>query len=106
MNEQIVVMVLVFIGLVISIVLPVWNSKKRKEYKNDERWQLIQNKANKAANFTHLILVVLLLVGCILSFFDIEITFSLNNLITYGIIYILVRNIIELFTLMYFDKRI
>lgn len=34
--------------------------KKETDYKNDERWQLINNKANEASNQSHYIAIGLL----------------------------------------------
>lgn len=92
----------------ITILLPFWKSKKEIDYKKDERWQLIQNKANNTANYLNYILLILFIfIGQTISInSDINITFTLNRLCTYGVCFIGLRNAIELFALKYFDNKI
>lgn len=107
MNEQIILLLFLIPSAGITIFLPVWKSKKEIDYKKDERWQLIQNKANNAINQLNYILIVFLFIGQIISLNpDINITFTLNRLITYGIYFLGLRNAVELFALKYFDNQI
>ena len=108
MNEQHIFLLFLIPGAVITIYLPFWKAKKEVAYKKDERWQLIQNKANDVVNYLNYILLVLLIfVGQIITInYDIEITFTLNRLCTYGVCFIELRNMVELFALRYFDNRI
>ncbi len=108
MNEQIIFLLFLIPGAGITIFLPFWKSKKEIVYKKDERWQLIQNKANNAVNqLNSIILILFLFIGGMISInFDIEITFTLNRLCTYGVCYLGLRNAIELFALKYFDDKI
>lgn len=41
----------------------------------------------------------------VLIFSDIQTTLTLNRVLTYGVLFIGLRNTIELFALRYFDKR-
>ncbi|MGO5092644.1 hypothetical protein [Clostridium sp. LCP25S3_F10] len=105
MNEQTIILFFLIVGTGITLFLYIWKAKKEIEYKKDERWQLIQNKANNAVNYLSYILIVFLALGeAVLLFYDIQITFTLNRVLTYGVLLIGLRNVIELFALRYFDK--
>ena len=107
MNEQIIIIILLILGIGITLFLYLWKAKKEICYKGDERWQLIQNKAIITANYLNYVLLVLLAVGQGVSLFsDIQIIFTLNRVLTYGILFITLRNAIELSALRYFDMKI
>lgn len=108
MNEQHIFLLFLIPGAGITIFLPFWKSKKEIVYKKDERWQLIQNKANNVVNYlSYTLLVLFLFIGQIITInFDIEITFTLNRLCTYAVCFIVLRNAVELFALKYYDNRI
>lgn len=108
MNEQIIFLLFLIPGAVITIFLPCWKAKKEIAYKKDERWQLIQIKANSAVNqLNSIILIVFLFIGEMISLnSDISITLTLNRLCTYGVCYLGLRNAIELSALKYFDNKI
>ncbi|WP_055667173.1 hypothetical protein [Desnuesiella massiliensis] len=106
MNEQTIILFFLIVGTSITLFLYLWKAKKHIDYKKDERWQFIQNKANNAANYLNYILIVFLAVGeLVLLFSDIQITLTLNRVLIYGVLFIGLRNAIELFALRYFDKR-
>lgn len=107
MNEQVIILFFLILGCGITIFLYAWKSNKGSEYKGDERWQFIQNKANNYANYLNNILVVVLAIGeALIVFYDINITITLNRLLIYGILFISLRNTIELFSLKYFNNQI
>ncbi|WP_346935928.1 hypothetical protein [Clostridium sp.] len=107
MNEQIIISFFMIIGTGITLFLYLWKAKKEIDYKKDERWQLIQNKANNTANYSNYILIVFLAVGeAILTFSDIQITLTLSRVLIYGVLFIGLRNGIELFALRYFDNQL
>lgn len=106
MNEQIIILFFLIVAIGLTLFLYIWKAKKEIDYEGDERWQLIQNKANNAANYLNYILIVLLAVGEAVSLFsNIQITFTFNRILTYSTLFIGLRNAIELFALIYFDKR-
>lgn len=106
MNEQTTILFFLIIFGSFTIFLYLWKAKKELEYQNDERWQVIQNKANGVANYSHYILILLLAIGSTISLFsDIQITFTFNRILTYSCIYIGFRNMMELLGLKYFDKE-
>lgn len=106
MNEQAIILFFLIAGTGITLFLYLWKARKDIVYKKDERWQSIQNKANNAANYLNYILIVLLAVGeVVLLFPDIKITLTLNRVLIYGVLFIGLRNSIELFALRYYDKR-
>ena len=107
MSEQTIILFFLIIGLSITLFLYMWKAKKSIEYRNDERWQLLQNKANHVANQSNNILILLLFAGNMVSLFsNIQITFTLNRILTFIILFICLRNAIELSALRYFDKRL
>lgn len=107
MNEQMVILFFLIAGTGVTIFLYLWKAKKEIEYRKDERWQLIQNKANHAANSANYILIVLLGVGEVVSlYWDYQIVFTLNRVLTLGILFVALRNGIELAALKYFDQRL
>lgn len=107
MNEQIIILLFMIFSMGVTIFLYVWKAKKEIDYKKDERWQLIQNKSNNTANYLNYVLIVLLAIGeTILIFYDINITLTLNRVLTYGLCFIGLRNAIELFALLHFDKQL
>lgn len=107
MNEQIIFLCFLIPGAGITIFLPFWKAKKEIAYKKDERWQLIQNKANNTVNqLSSTIFMLFFFIGGMISLnSDISITFTLNRLCTYGACYLGLRNAIELTTLKYFDNK-
>lgn len=107
MNEQIIILFFLIIGTVTTLFLYIWKAKKEIQYKKDERWQFIQNKANNTANCSNYILIVLLAIGNGISISsNVQVTFTFNRVLTYGILFIALRNAIELFALKYFDKQL
>lgn len=73
-------------------------------YKGDERWKLIQLKANNSANVANGILILLLVILPI--FVDEQVTFTLQQVTTFGLIYLGIRNFIELAVAIYLDKQL
>jgi hypothetical protein len=107
MNEQTIILFFLIVVTGITIFLYLLKAKKEIEYKKDERWQLVQNKASNVANNINYILIILLAVGETITLFnDIQITFTLNRILIYGSLFIGLRNAIELFALRYFDKQL
>lgn len=108
MNEQIIFLCFLIPGAGITIFLPFWRRKKEVTYKNDERWQLIQNKANSTVNMlTSTVFLLALVIGQMITLnSNINITFTLNRLCTYGVCYLGIRYALELASLKYFDNRI
>ncbi len=107
MNEQTIILFFLIIATSVTLFLYIWKAKKTVEYKNDERWQLLQNKANNTANYSNAILIILLAVGSTVSLFsDIQTTFTFDRVLTYGLLFIGLRNVIELCALGYFNKRL
>lgn len=80
------------------------NARLVMQYKGDERWKLIQLNANNAANISNTVLIVLIVVLPLLI--DSQTTFTLQRVVTFVLIYIGIRNLIELVATIYFDKRL
>ncbi|WOO35339.1 hypothetical protein R2R35_16235 [Anaerocolumna sp. AGMB13020] len=107
MNNQTIILVFLLVTTGITLFLYVWKAKKEIEYKKDERWQLLQNKANNAANYSFSILIVIVAIGSIVPlFYDIQLSFTFNQVLIYAMLFVGLRNGIELFALRYFDKRL
>lgn len=106
MIEQIIILILLVGALAVGLYLYYWKAKKHMEYKADERWESIQNKANAMANHINYALIVALAVVITVDLFvDIDIAFSLNRVCLIFVIYLGIRNAIELFAIKYYDKQ-
>lgn len=104
MNEQLILFFFIAIAGIATTWLYVFKARKQVAYKGDERWQLIQLKANNTANLSHFILIVLIVV---LPFFiSMQTTVTFQRVSIFALIYIGIRNLIELLATIYFDKRL
>lgn len=104
MNEQLILLFFIAIAGIATIWLYVFKARKQIEYKGDERWQLIQLKANNTANLAHSFLIVLIVV---LPFFvSMQTAITLQRVSIFALIYIGARNLIELIATFYFDQRL
>ena len=107
MNDQLFILILLVLTVIATIWLYMLKAKKQIIYQGDERWQLIQLKANQIANIINWILIVLIFVGTIYPFFyNKEITFTLTRVTIFGMYFIGMRNLIELIALKYLDQRL
>lgn len=103
MSDQLILLFCLIIAIVATISLYLFKAKWQIQYKGDERWQLIQLKANSTANVSHYILVVLLII--LLFFIDGKTVLTFQRLTSLVMIYIGCRNLIELIAIVFFDKK-
>lgn len=103
MNEQTILLIFLVAALVVTLGLYFLKARKQMQYKGAERWKLIQLNANNAANISNTVLIILLVVLAL--FTDSQMTFTLQRVVTFALIYIGIRNLIELVATIYFDKR-
>lgn len=107
MTYQIVMIIVMVFVVVCTISLQLFKAVKITKYKNDERWKLVQNKANNAAMHYNNLLNLVVCIGLIVTLFtDIQFTISISNLLTYLLPILFMRDAIELAALRYFDKRL
>ena len=107
MNDQIFILILLALTVIATMWLYLLKAKKQIIYKGDERWQMIQLKANQIANIANWILIVFIFGGTIFPFiYNKEITFTLTRVTIFGMYFIGMRNLIELVTIKYLDKRL
>ena len=107
MNDQMFFLILLVLTVIVTMWLYLLKAKKQIIYKGDERWQVIQLKANQIANIADWILVVFIFGGTIYQFFyNTEITFTLTRVTIFGMYFIGMRNLIELAAIKYLDKRL
>ena len=104
MNEQTILLIFLVAALIVTLGLYFLKARKQMQYKGDERWKLIQLKANNTANLSNAVLIVLLVV--LPLFIDSQTTFTLQRVVTFALIYIGIRNLIELAATIYFDKKL
>lgn len=104
MNEQLILFFFIVIAGIATTWLYVFKARKQIEYRGDERWQLIQLKANNTANLAHSILIVLIV--ALPFFICMQTTVTLQRVSIFALIYIGIRNLIELVATIYFDKRL
>lgn len=106
MNKQIIISFLLIVAAGVTLFLYGWTAKKQINYRGDERWQLIQNKANSVVKYLIYILIVILIIGdAASSFFHTQMTFTFDEVSIYILLFFGLRNAIELFALKYFDKQ-
>lgn len=107
MSEQTIILIFLVLAVGATLWLYFLKAKKQIVYKGDERWQIIQLKANQTANISNWILIILVFVGTTIPMFsDIEIVFTLQRVTLFGEFFIGIRNLIELVAIKYFDKQI
>lgn len=107
MNEQVIILLFLVFGLTVTLFLYIWKAKKEIDYRKDERWLLIQTKAITTTNYLSSALIVFVAIAEIISiFYDINITLTLNRVLTYIICFIGIRNSVELFSLIHFDNQL
>ncbi len=104
MKEQTILLILLIAALAVTLCLYFLKAKKQIQYKGDERWNMIQLKANNTANISNWVLIILFIVLPLVM--DGETTFTLQRVITFGLIYIGIRNLIELTATVYFDRKL
>lgn len=105
MNEQAILLIFLVAALCITLGLYLWKAKKQIQYKGDERWKMIQLKANNAANLSYLVLLFLAIVLPLVM--DAQTTLlTLQRVIIFVLIYLGIRNFIELVAAIYFDNHL
>lgn len=107
MIEQIIILFFLVLAVGATLWLYFFKAKKEVVYKKDERWQMVQVKANQTANIANWILVLLIFAGTLVTMFcDTEIVFTLQRVIIFGEFFIGLRNLLELVAIKYFDKQL
>ncbi len=104
MDEQKVLLILMILAVAVTLGLYFFKAFKQVRYKGDERWRLIQLKANNAANLANWVLIVILFVMQITV--DLTDTVPLQRMVTCGLLYIGARNLIELCATFIYDKTL
>ncbi len=104
MFEQTIILLSLVIALGATLGLYLLKAAKQTAYKGDERWELIQVKSGSAANVTLWLLLVLLAVSPL--FIDGQTLFTFQRVRTFGLLYIGLRNLVELSATLYFDRRL
>ncbi|MFE4710717.1 hypothetical protein ACFRAM_07560 [Paenibacillus sp. NPDC056722] len=107
MFSQTVMLVLVIalgIGLFGNVFYQLGKSIK---YKNDERWQLIQIKANKVIYwYQGLITTVLAIILVVDLFNPFQVSLSVSNVVLGAFMLLFLQYTVELISLMYLDKSL
>ncbi len=106
MLEQAFLLIFLLLATAVTLFLYVWKSKKEIEYRRDERWQTIQNLANRAANSVNILLLVgLAAADTVIMLSQVQITLSWSRFATCCLLFIGLRNALELTALFYYDRR-
>lgn len=92
----------------LTLALMFFDSKKEKEYKNDERWKSIKKQTSRIVYFyyTALTVVVMLSYVAVRSFFDVQTAFTLSQILQCAFYILMLRYPIEFITLYHYDKVI
>ena len=106
MTEQTMLLVFLALGLAVTLFLYLWKAKKQAEYRGDERWEAVQNRANRIANGANYILILsLVLVDLALMILEKDLTLSWGRISILGLLFISLRNAMELIALKVYDNR-
>lgn len=107
MRRMVILGLLLIIGAFI-LLTNNFNDKKKAEYKNDERWQLIKLKVNSV--ILKYFNVIIGIVGLGFIFFDAFIlnspTIPIANALKYVFYLLLLRYPVEYFALRYYDGKL
>ena len=103
MNEQKVLLILMILAVAVTLGLYIFKAVKQVKYKGDERWSMIQLKANNAANLINWVLLVALFVMQVSV--DTAAIVTVSRVVTLGLLYIGARNLVELCATFVYDKR-
>ena len=104
MNEQAILLFFLILALGVTLWLYLLKARKSIAYKDDERWQLIQVKAGRAANLADVILILLLVF--LPLFLDTQMQLPLQRFLTFGMLFIGLRNLLELAAIFSFDRQL
>lgn len=105
--DQAIILVYLIIALVFVFLSSGFKDKKEKEYKNDERWQLVKQKASKITlKYFDLLLVLICLGAFYYDLWDSQSIITLKRVFQYGFYIIMLRNPIEYFAFRYYDRTI
>ena len=104
MKEQMILLVFLVAALAVTLGLCFLKARKQVQYKGDERWDWIQLKANIAANMANSILIGVLAVLPLLM--DVQRTITVQRAIAFALLYLGLRNLLELLATIYFDKQL
>jgi hypothetical protein len=105
MSYQFVVLAVVVVLGICAISLRCFKAIQITKYKNDERWQLVQNKANHVAMHYNSTLAFIICIGFVITIFvDSQFTMPLRSVLQYSLLAVLLRDTIELLALRHFDK--
>lgn len=102
MNEQKILLIVLVAAVAVTIGLYVLKAIKQVRYRNDERWNQIQLRAIQIADIINWALVVFLFVLQMTAKTNSSI--SISRLVTCGLIYFGLRNLLELCGIAFFDR--
>ena len=95
-------MIIALIIIMGTIYNDIYKGNKLKNYKNDERWQAIQSKADKIMNKYYIFLMVIATIGALTMQ---GICFNLGHAFGYAFIALSSRYILEVFVLKFYDSK-
>lgn len=104
---QSLLLIFFVIAAIFHLVNRVYQDKKEKEYRNDERWIMIKLKAKSVSiDYVNLVMVGLgiLFIGLPITF-GISLQISVERLAAVTFNLLMLRSMIEYFALRYFDKH-
>lgn len=108
MSDRMILLPIAILCGVVTFYLYGWQAKKQVQYNGDERWQLIQIKANNMTKrITDVFVVLMMAAAATISLFnDVKINVTVTRIAVYILFFWGFRNAIELFTSLYYDKRL
>lgn len=104
--RQGIILLLTLLMLIAFLYGLSYRRQKQQQYKNDERWYLIQLKAGQIAYQYFQGLIILLVLGITYLLFQSDtVTIPLEKALTTGCNLIIIGQLIEVLALKFYDKR-
>ena len=105
---QSIMLIIILIILGSVIYLNGYKTNKQREYKDDERWQAIQNQVNKICYKFNNILIYLISIGILISIMigDLDIYLSLDRALMFAFLGLTSRDLVELIALHFYNTKI
>lgn len=105
--SQVIIFIIQVIILGLFFYSGFYQAKKRVQYKNDERWQAISNRANQIGLKYYQILVVLIAIITTILLYKPEwnVQLSLSRVLMFGFFLICLEQFVETLGIKYYDKH-
>lgn len=106
MNQLFLFFILLFL-LLAFLFSNIYIAKKQVSYKNDERWNIILNKASTASStFLKFIFAIFLISWIIISVFQVDFNIGMSTIFLLVLLVISIESIIKSLVVKIYDSKI